>query len=228
MKKLMVAFVLLSLLAGNVEADVMLDTSNPSSNPLIMGPGTTSGSMFVNVTSNNYPNDIMAAWQFTLTIVPIGGATGTLTFQDPGPANGTTLYPSNPSNYVFSNSYGIFATNSGSQLSANDFDVNLGTVVPASGANLLQMDFLASSNASGSFGIYAVEGITNTLWTDSNANTQYYSNVPDGTGTVLIGQVNVTTAVVPEPPLGLLLAQALACLALYGYYRRYRYSPKVA
>ena len=57
------------------------------------------------------------------------------------------------------------------------------------------MDFLASSNASGLFGIYALEGAALTQWTDSNLNTQFFTNVPDGTGMVLIGEVSV----VPEP-----------------------------
>ena len=126
----------------------------------------------------------------------------------------------NPTNDVFgSNGLGIAVTNGGSTLSANDFfnpTVGLGAPVPGSpGANLLQMDFLASSNASGVFGIFAVEGAA-TGWTDSNANTQVFTNVPNGTGLVQIGEVQIPQiGSVPEPSsIGLL---GLAGATLVGW-----------
>ncbi len=205
MKKLFFpSIVFLGLLGGGTSrADLTLGTSNSPGSPLDMSAGTTSGPMLVNVVSNNFPNDIMAAWQFVLAIAPETGASGTLTFQDPGAG---MTFPTNPTNYVFgSNGLGITAinTNSGSSLSAFDFlnpSASLGVPVPGSpGANLLQMDFLASSNASGLFGIYALEGAQNTIWTDSNANTQYFTNVPSGAGMVEIGQVLISASAVPEP-----------------------------
>ena len=117
MKKLILSLACLCLLAGAAPAGVVLSTSNPPGTPLIMNAGSTSGSMLVNVVSDNPPNDVMAAWNVTLAIVPEAGATGTLSFQDP--ATGT---PSPPPNYIFDgNGLGISATNSVSQLSANDF-----------------------------------------------------------------------------------------------------------
>jgi len=83
MKNLLLSFAVLRLLAGGAQADVILSTSNPPGTPLSMTAGSTSGPMFVNVVSNNPPNDIMAAWSFQLSIVPEAGTTGTLTFQDP-------------------------------------------------------------------------------------------------------------------------------------------------
>jgi len=153
--------------------------------------------MFVAAYSDNSPQDVMAAWNFQLEIIANSGTTGTLTFQ--GPVTGTA---NNPPNYIFgANGLGIAATNSGSILSANDFfdpSVGSGVPVPGSpGANLLQMDFLASSNALGLFGIYADEGAAYTQWTDSSFTTQLFTNVPDGTGTVLIGEVMVTRGVQP-------------------------------
>jgi hypothetical protein len=64
----------------------------------------------------------------------------------------------NPTNYVVgSNGLGISVISTGSALIASDFfnpSVGLGAPVPGSpGADLLQMDFLASSNASGVFGV---------------------------------------------------------------------------
>jgi len=85
-------------------------------------------------------------------------------------------------------------------LSANDFFIGqgLGAVVPAAGAGLLDVDFLASSNASGRFGIYALEGAALTQWTDYNATTQFFTDVPNGTAMDRIGDV-VVGATVPEP-----------------------------
>jgi hypothetical protein len=220
MKKLILSFASLCLLACGASAGVVLSTSNPPGTPLSMNPGSTSGQMLVNVVSDNPPNDVMAAWNVTLAIVPEPGATGTLTFQDP--ATGT---PPNPPNYIFDgNGLGIVATNTGSQLNANDFfdpSGGPGAVVPGSpGANLLAMDFLASPNASGLFGIYALEGAALTQWTDANSTTQFFTNVPDGTGMVLIGEVEVL-GVVPEPS-ALVLAGTAMVFGLGVARRRFR------
>lgn len=224
MKKLILSIAFLSLLAGGGRAGVVLGTSNPPGTPLLMSAGTTSGPMLVNIVSDNPPNDIMAAWNFKLEIIPDSGASGTLTFQDP--ATGT---PPIPLNYVFgSNGLGIAATNGGSTLSANDFfdpSVGVGVPVPGSpGANLLQMDFLASSNASGLFGVYAVEGAATTQWSDSNLTTQFFTNVPDGTGLVRIGDVLVQHAV-PEPSSLGLLGLASAALAGCQYWSQRKRAP---
>ena len=153
MKKLILSFALHGLLTRSSRADLVLSTSNSPGTPLTMSAGTTSAPMLVNIVSNNPPNDVMAAWSFQLEISPDSGATGTLMFQDPA-----TGMPPNPTNDVFgSNGLGISVINTGSALIASDFfnpSVGLGAPVPGSpGANLLQMDFLASSNASGVFGI---------------------------------------------------------------------------
>jgi hypothetical protein len=214
MKKLILSLAFLALSVGSARGGVVLSTSNPPGTPLNMNAGTVSGAMMVSVISDNPPNDVMAAWNVQLQIIPNSGASGTLTFEDP--ATGT---PPIPPNYIFgSNGLGIAVTNGGSTLSANDFfDPSVGSGVPvpaAPGANLLQMDFLASSNAFGLFGIFAVEGAASTQWTDSNLNTQLFTNVPDGTSIVQIGEVLVAQVQsVPEPSSFALLGMAGAVLA---------------
>lgn len=202
MKKFILSLALICLLANRLQGGVILGTSNSAGTPLTAASGTTSGPMFVTIWSDNPPQDIMAAWNIQLEIVSISSTTGTLTFQDP--ATGT---PSNPTNYIFgTGGLGIAAANNGNVLSANDFfdpTAGLGVAVPGgAGANLLELDFLSSSNASGLFGIYADQGAAHTQWTDNSFTTRYYTNVPDGTATILIGEVLVAspgTPVVPEP-----------------------------
>ncbi len=211
MKKLLLSVALVILMCGSSSADVMLVDSNPPGTPLIMSAGTTSGPMLISVVSDNFPADLMAAWSFKLQILPDAGATGTLTFQDP-----STGTPANPSNYIFDgNGLGIAAVNGANTLSANDFydpTIGPGATVPGTpGANLLQLDFLASSNASGLFGIYALEGAASTQWTDGNLTTQFFTNVPDGTGMVRIGEVLIPQEV-PEPSSLILLGLAGAAL----------------
>jgi hypothetical protein len=218
MKKLILSFIFLSLVASTAKGDFMLGTDYPAGTPLTMAAGSTSGLMSVNV-SGNTSGDAMLSWQFNLVIAPEGGAAGTLVFQDPG-----TGIVTNPANYVFTsgNTAGISVTNSGSQLSANDFDYSF-EGFSGLGGNLLQMDFLASGDASGVFGIYALEGQANSVWTDSNLNTQLFTNVPDGTGMVLIGEVDVTGGVpsaVPEPSSLTLLVVGGVTLASWRWLRQ--------
>jgi hypothetical protein len=199
MKNHLFVLAVLGLMAGSAQGGVVLSTDHASPTPpLNMSAGTISGPMLLNVASSDFPNDVMSAWNVQLEIIPIA-ATGTLTFQDPA----TALPPPSPhpADYIFGgDGLGIAVTNSGTVLSANDFyDTSFGpgVNVPTSGANLLRMTFLASLDASGLFGIYADQGLAATNWPDASSNTQLFTNVPDGSGTVLIGEVQISA--VPEP-----------------------------
>jgi PEP-CTERM motif len=220
MKRLLFSSIVFTALAGGAQAGIALRTSDPAGTPLIMGAGTTSGTMFVNIAGDNPPSDVMSGWNITLTVVPDAGTHGTLVFQDP--ATGTA---SNPPNYIFgADGIGISATNGASTLSASDFLVGAGpgVAVPGTpGANLLQMDFLASSDASGLFGVYASEGAALNEWTDGNGNAQLFTNVPDGSGSVLIGEVLISpSVVVPEPSSLALLGSASAAITAWRWRRK--------
>ncbi len=238
MKYSVLCFALLGMLATNARAGVILATSN---DPLTQTAGdlnmTTnpSAAMYVNVTSNNVPNDIMGAWFVNLQIAPIAGS-GSLTFQDPA-----TGSPVNPPNYIFgngalANNVGITVTNGGTTLSANDFyfdasSLTSGAVVGLTPKNLLQLDFSATAGTSGTFGIYAVPGgavgdpsnPALTYWTDSTPTDQEFANVPGGPRepNVLIGVVDVNiVSTIPEPSSVALLLLGSGLLA--GCYRRRR------
>ena len=105
MKRFVLSVLVLFVSGVGARAGVVLGTDYPSGSPLIMSAGTTSGPMFVNVISDNPPNDIMAGWNATFEVIPESGASGTVTIQDPA-----TGFTSNPPNYVFgADGLGIYA-----------------------------------------------------------------------------------------------------------------------
>lgn len=196
-----------------------LTTSNPLGSPLVIpASSTAAGTLLVKIVNDVNPDpaaSFMTAWQFRLSIVPDGGATGTLPFNRPTPSSPTN--PAGPPPYIFASGLGILATKSGGNtiLDANDFDSNAaGTQVPTgAGAGLLDVNFTASATASGTFGIFAVRGAATTAWTDASsplAQTRFFTNVPSGTGLVRIGEVTVN---LPEPGLAIgFVGLGLTCL----------------
>ena len=218
MKRLIASISILILTTGVARASFTLETSNEPGSPLTMAAGSVSGPMEVTIVSNNPSADVMAAWNILLEIVPNNGTVGTVTSRPRPPERRPT--PPITSSHEWT---GHLGHELGKPAERNDFfnpSVGTGTTTPATGANLLQLNFSASATASGLFGVYAVEGAAYTQWTDSQFNTQFFSNVPSGTSTVEIGQILVPAAV-PEPsPLVLSVIGALAVLGHALLHRR--------
>jgi hypothetical protein len=227
-------FVMLTL-ACNARADVILGTSNPYGSPLTITAGDNpSASMLINVHSNG--SDIMASWGVDLIISgdAAKGFSGAVSFADPTPFPNM---PTNPPNYIFaangSSQGGIFVL-SLNPLIATDSDGSLlnptgpyGVSVPSSPANLLQVDFAASANASGFFDVFADISTPNSnAWqsggsTVGSLNNFTYSG-PSNSPT-LIGEIEVTPSngsATPEPASVMLLLLGVVGLGAYAWRRR--------
>ncbi len=181
---------MLFLLFGTTaSANVVLGTNHPASDPLLMNPGITSDTFLVDVTNTVSP-DFLAGWQVELVIIPLG-ATGSLTFN-----TGLTGKPDD--NYLFNGLSTIGGPSFPEADRLVDFEATFpfATVsVPAApGANLLKTAFDASTDAFGTFGIFAVSGLGHSEWTDDKINARDYANLPSPGGNVEIGRV-----IIPEP-----------------------------
>src|SRR5438094_100724 len=137
MTKLCPVILAAAVLAGTARAaNVTLASSTPVGSPITVAAGVASVPVNVfifNDVGTDPPSGFMKAWQFDLRLVPDAGATGTLSLATP--ATGAV---SPPSSYIFAAGVGITATNSGSGLTANDFDTaSGGTQVPTANRNLM-------------------------------------------------------------------------------------------
>ena len=134
-----------------------------------------------------------------LDIIPNGVTTGTLSVATPT----TSATSPEPPSYVFAATpnQGLSVQNPGpSGIELFFSDINnpfTGGVDVTAAVDLVAIAFTASSDASGLFDIVARRGTT--LWTDAQTPTQmsqFFSNVPNGSGGVVIGQVLVSA--IPE------------------------------
>lgn len=203
MQKLVNLSILFFLLGTSASADVVLGTNYPASAPLLMNPGTTSDTFLVDVTNITSP-DFLAGWQVLLQIIPLGGI-GTLSFNV-----GATGKPDD--NYIFDGVPNIGGPNFAIPPGLDSlfyfeatFPFATVNVPTAPGANLLKTAFDASADAFGTFGIFVVSGLGNSLWTDDALSSRDYANVPSIGGNVEIGRVTV----VPLPPAILFLVSGI-------------------
>lgn len=166
------------------------------------------------------PTVQMSGWQISLRIVPLGGATGTVTLDVPSRAypSGNIIGDPFPSGmpYAVANS----PTAGDTVLGANSNSFSSYTVT-GGGQNLINLKFNASGLASGNFDLRVVEVNENTYWTDGTfVNRPFFVNgVPlalQTPGSMSLG----TISVVPEPSSGLLVLGALAGLVACRNYRK--------
>jgi len=208
--------------SSSASINLTLFTDAPPSSPLSMLPNSLSAPITVGVVNDATPNDpadFLTGWQLSLSVIPEPGATGTVTFASPIGSIATK-----PLNYLLDGvNFGIGVTNTGNALTAFDFKFpfNGGSGVEVTtdpGAALLELLLLASADASGLFGIYALPDLDGSEWADATPNLMQrreFANVLDGLGPVKIGAVLVATAV-PEPSmLTIFSVIILACFLVF-------------
>jgi hypothetical protein len=195
--------------------DVTLTSIAPPGTPLTVNPGAVSAPVLLQISNTSSPQTTsLAALQVSLVIAPIGTTTGSVTFNSPTTQTFTPPAGQPPSYFLNGNSAGIDVVNSGTTLRANDF-ANTAALIPPGPSNLFQFDLLASPDATGTFGVYAVRGPGETLYTDGTPSDAFFTNVANGAGTVQLAEVFVP---VPEP--AGLLAAGVAGLLAAGWVRR--------
>jgi hypothetical protein len=216
---LLASFAALLLASQPAHAGLVLATDHTSSSPLLMNAGTTSTtsmttSVFDSDDSDDTAAENLTGYQIVLRIVAQGGAVGTLTFATATEAT---------TNYVFAvgTHPGLTVINDGLEVFFADSQVPFtgGVNVPITlGKNLAALTFTAAPGTEGSFNIVAVPDIPNTEWTDNSTPNQIrrnFMNVLDGEGLVVIGQVDVSSAI-PEP--GAFVALGLVSVAVCLWY----------
>ena len=163
-------FVLSLLLVSSTQlsaANLTLLSDAPVGSPLVITPLDAGASLLLSVTNDTIadpPGEFLTAWQLRLEIVADAGATGTVDF------NAATK----PTGYLLDEvgHNGPIVTSSGDRLFAQDFNIpdSGGVQVPnAPGANLLSITFSPSADAQGTFGVFALDGLTNSDWREQRA-----------------------------------------------------------
>ena len=181
-----VAVLLLAEAAKTPAAQLTLQTNTSAAAPLTISPWNSAGQLLVsvvNLVANDPASEWMTGWKISLVIVPDSSTHGSLQF-----AAGAL-----PSPYVFDGLMNTGAPWSISNGVFTAFDEVFGAAakIPTAPASNLQLiSFTPSTDALGTFGIYA-EPSTDTFWLDANNNTRTFVNVPGSTGLVRIGSVLV-------------------------------------
>lgn len=198
--RVLIAAVLFAVGARPTQAAALsLFTTASPGNPLVLTAQSPGGQLRLGVANAavfDPPEEFLTAWQVRLRITPDAGAIGTVDF----------VSGAEPDNYLFDNvghsgpNVTITQAITGSQLFASDVNTPAtgGVQTPEPpGAGLLSISVAAAPDAIGSFGLYALAGLTNSEWTDANTPVQQrrtFSNVSDEGGPVRIADLLVTYA----------------------------------
>lgn len=141
--------------------------------------------------------DELAGWQLSIEVIPAAAATGTVQVDSVAA----------PDAYLLAAGSSAIATPTSLPAarveSINDLSFFGAAVPPSPGGSLLQIGFVASSDASGQFDVAVIPGEFNSAWFSSDFQTRDFVNVPfNGPGPVTVGSVSIGDiggAVVPEP-----------------------------
>lgn len=190
-----------------------------------MNANTQSGYVNINVFDANPGTAVnLYGWSLGLRVVPLSGATGTVTIDGasmvyaPNPLLTNPNPTPNPAPTVDQPAVGDYT------VFASDNAFNSVTV-PGTQRGLVSVKFNASLDASGNFGLQLVDsgGLAQTYWTnfDTFGNEPLYFGASPiiGTGGAQIGILNVQGAAVPEPS-SLLLAAGIAGCAVWRKRRK--------
>ena len=216
MKRAFALLLVTTVFATQAQGSINLVTDHPNGTPLVVDAGTVSVDKMI-VSINSDAADLLLGWQTTLWILPTGGT-------------GTVGFNSNvePVNYVFGTRSGFhfqnlsFPTTSDGMFAMDAHVDGMGQLLPpvtvptSPGLNILELDFSASLDASGSFGVFAVGGAGRSEWTDPGFNAQLFNNInPTPDSHTQIGEIFANP--VPEPGTFALALLALLGLLVHGH-----------
>jgi len=199
-----------------------------------LNAGGQSGTITVPIFNDTGTSATILAWTLGLRIVPMGGATGTVTIDEASiayPTGGANIFPTAfpAAKPTFGNDNPAFGDYT---ISASDGTLT-GVAVPNSAAGKAMMTFKvnASANASGSFALQLVDpaGQSNTFWNDNIDFSPPHDFLVNGSSFVSgveIGQFSVAAAV-PEPG-SLLLTGSVALVAGWRLRRKRRSAAEAA
>lgn len=207
--------------SATVKADLVLGTAGT----FTIAAGTTDGPMTVDAMVNS--DVTIFGWQTGLLIVPDGGSTGTVTF------DAVTQPTSN--NYILDTAGYAFGTSFFDRNTPNDIARSLDADNPfqspagvsltsGSKKNIADLTLTASADASGTFGLFAMDEFDpthntgfRTFYSVPGPTKVQFANVPGDTLPVRIGTISV-----PEPSAFLCILVPALALGIWNACRALR------